>query len=868
MSDELELVGGSGDGGGETVLSRLIEDEMRESFIDYSMSVIVQRALPDVRDGLKPVHRRILYAMSEMGLSPGRAYKKSATVVGDVLGKYHPHGDSAVYDSMVRMVQDFSLRYPLVDGQGNFGSVDGDRAAAYRYTEARLTHLSMELLADIDKETVRYAPNFDDSKKEPTVLPTRFPNLLVNGSSGIAVGMATNIPPHNLREVVDAAIVLVDIPDLPQEEMERIVTGPDFPAGGFICGRDGIRDAYRTGRGRVVMRARAQIEEVDANSERIVITEIPFMVNKSRLIEQIAQLVRDKKLTEIRDMRDESDRDGMRIVIELKREAVPQIVLNRLYRHTQMQSTFGCNMLALVDGEPKTMGLREMLTHFVNHRHEVIIRRSEFDLAKALEREHILEGLKIAVDNIERVIKIIRGSADTEIAAAGLQSEFDLSDRQTKAILDMRLARLTGLELDKLEEELGEVRATIKELREILESLDRRREILKAELLEIREKYGDERRTEIVGAIGDFNVEDLIVEEDMVITVSRQGYVKRLALDTYRAQRRGGRGLRGMETKEEDWVEHLFVASTHDYLMIFTRGGQCYWIKVWEIPVGGRMSRGKPIVNILNLASDADIASVVPVREFSADKNLIFSTRKGVIKKSSLAAYGNVRSVGLNAININEGDELIDVQVTSGEDEIILASRKGIAIRFKEQDARLMGRATAGVRGLNLRGEDVVIGMVVVRPDATLLVVSEKGMGKRTDVDAYRMQKRGGRGVINLKTSEKTGDVIAIKAVSEDEQLMMITRKGVVNRQRVSEISHIGRATQGVKLMNLDKGDTVVDVARIVLDDDDEEGLDGEGMEVVDGEIESDGDDASVTVHDTDADTDDDPTEDDDGEEV
>ena len=837
MSDELELVGGDGgDGGvGETVLSRLLEDEMRESFIDYSMSVIVQRALPDVRDGLKPVHRRILYAMGEIGLSPGRAYKKSATVVGDVLGKYHPHGDSSVYDSMVRMVQDFSLRYPLVDGQGNFGSVDGDSAAAYRYTEARLTHLSMELLADIDKETVDYRPNFDGSKDEPTVLPSRIPNLLINGSSGIAVGMATNIPPHNLREVVEAAIALIDNPDLPQEELEQFIQGPDFPTGGFVCGLEGIRDAYRTGRGRIIMRARAEIEPIDENNERIVVTELPFMVNKARLVEQIAQLVRDKKLPDIRDMRDESDRDGMRIVIELKRGSVPQVVLNRLYRHTQMQSTFGTIMLALVNGEPKVMPLREMLQHFLKHRHEVIVRRSEFDIAKALEREHILEGLKIAVDNIDQVIKIIRGSSDTTAASQQLREAFELSERQVKAILDMRLARLTGLEIDKLDDELDEVRLIIEDLRDILESEDRRMDILKDELRTVSEKYGDDRRTEIVEAVGSFDVEDLIVEEDMVLTVSHQGYVKRLSLDTYRAQRRGGRGLRGMDTKDEDWVEHLFVASTHDYVMIFTRRGQCYWIKVWEIPVGGRTARGKPIVNLLNLSEDEAIASVVPVREFSDDKHLMFSTRLGVVKKSALSAYGNVRAVGLNAINIREGDELIDVQITSGEDEIILASRGGMAIRFNEGDARLMGRATAGVRGLKLRGADVVMGMVVVRPDSTLLVVSENGMGKRTNVDAYRLQKRGGTGVINLKTSEKTGQVVAIKSVQEDEQLMVITKAGVVNRQRVSEISLIGRATQGVKLVNLDKGDIVVDVARVVVEDE-ENGDMGEDGET-DGEL-------------------------------
>ncbi|MBM4185108.1 MAG: DNA gyrase subunit A [Gemmatimonadetes bacterium] len=838
MSDEHELPGG---GSGQKVLARLLEDEMRESFIDYSMSVIVQRALPDVRDGLKPVHRRILYAMTEAGMTPGRAYKKSATVVGDVLGKYHPHGDIAVYDSMVRMVQDFSLRYPLVDGQGNFGSVDGDPPAAYRYTEARLTALAMELLADIDKETVEFTPNFDGSRDEPAVLPSKAPNLLVNGSSGIAVGMATNIPPHNLREIVNAAVALIDDPDLPQEDLEAIVKGPDFPTGGFVCGLDGVRDAYRTGRGRIVMRARAEIEKVDANHERIVVREIPFMVNKSRMVEQIAELVRDKKIVDIRDMRDESDRDGMRVVIELKRDAVPHIVLNQLYKHTQMQSTFGTILLALVDGQPKIMSLREMIGHFVEHRHSVIVRRSEFDLARALEREHILEGLKIAVDNIDEVIKIIRGSEDPEVASQELQASFNLSERQAKAILDMRLARLTGLEIEKLEEELTEVRALIAELRRVLGSESVRMGILKDELREVADKYGDERRTEITGAVGSFDVEDLIVEENMVVTVSHQGYVKRLPVDTYRAQRRGGRGLRGMETKDEDWVEHMFVASTHDYLMIFTRRGMCYWKKVWEIPVGGRTSRGKPIVNLLNVSEEEQIAAVVPVREFRNDQYLLFGTRLGVVKKTVLSAYGNIRNVGLNAIEVRNEDELIDVQITSGSDEVILASREGMAIRFQESDVRPMGRVAEGVRGLRLHEDDVVVGMVVVRPDSTLLVVAEKGLGKRTQVDAYRLQQRGGSGVINLKTSDRTGRVVAVKAVSEDEQLMVITRQGVVNRQRVAEISLIGRATQGVKLVNLDEGDAVVDVARVVSDD---EAVEGAGDGAIGDAVEVDTDEA------------------------
>ena len=819
---------------GERVLERILEQEMRESFIDYSMSVIVQRALPDVRDGLKPVHRRILYAMSELGLSPGRAYKKSATVVGEVLGKYHPHGDSAVYDSMVRMVQEFSLRYPLVDGQGNFGSIDGDSAAAYRYTEARLQRLAMELLADIDKETVRFEENFDGRLEEPTVLPSKAPNLLINGSSGIAVGMATNIPPHNLREVVDGLLALIDDPDLSQDALETLITGPDFPTGGYICGTDGIRDAYRTGRGRIVMRARATIEDEDKGPARIIIHEIPFMVNKSRLIEQIAQLVRDKKLTDIRDMRDESDRDGLRVVIDLKREAVPHVVLNRLYKHTQMQSTFGAILLALVDGVPKVMGLREILTHFIDHRHEVVVKRSEYDLRQAKEREHILEGLKIAVDNIDEVVQIIRGSNDSEEASVALQARFELSERQARAILDMRLARLTGLEMEKLDAELAEVRSRITELERILGDRQVRMDIIKDELREIADKYGDDRRSQITEAVSSFNVEDLIVDEEMVITISRQGYIKRIPIDTYRAQRRGGRGLQGMGTKDEDWVEHLFVASTHDYLMVFTRRGQCYWVKVWGIPQGGRHAKGKPIVNLLNLGPREEIASVVPVREFRSDHYLMFCTRNGVIKKTALSAYGNVRQVGLNAINIREGDELIDVQIAEPGNEVILASRSGKAIRFTESDTRPMGRATEGVRGIKMKKGDEVVGMVVVRrPDVSLLVVAEKGMGKRSPIEDYRLQQRGGQGVINLKTNEKTGQVVAIKSVSEDDQLMVITKNGVINRQRVDEIRVIGRATQGVRLVNLDPDDEVMDVARIISEDEEPEGVEGaaEGVE-------------------------------------
>jgi DNA gyrase subunit A len=807
----------------DRVLPRLIEDEMKESFINYSMSVIVQRALPDVRDGLKPVHRRILYAMHEAGLAPNRPYRKSATVVGDVLGKYHPHGDASVYDSMVRMVQDFSLRYPLVDGQGNYGSIDGDSAAAYRYTEAKLARLATEMLADIDKETVDYAPNFDDRLKEPTVLPARIPNLLVNGSSGIAVGMATNIPPHNLNEVVDACVHLIDNPDASIDELMEFVQGPDFPTGALVYGRDGIRDAYQSGRGRVVMRARAEIEEMDGGRDQIIITEIPFMVNKSRMIEQIADLVREKRINDISGLRDESDRDGIRVVIELKRDAIPQIVLNQLFKHTQMQSTFGVIMLALVGGVPKVLNLREMLQHFIDHRNEVVVRRTEYDLGQALDREHILEGLKIAVDNIDEVIEIIRSSADTEQASGRLQSRFELSERQARAILDMRLARLTSLETEKLEEELAQVRETITELRAILASEERRHEIIKEELRQVEATYGDPRRTEILGFTGDLSLEDLLADEEMVITVSHGGYIKRLPLDTYRLQRRGGRGLMGMETKEEDWVEHLFLARTHDYLTFFTRTGHCYWLKVHEIPQAGRNARGRPIVNLLALRPDEQIASTVPIREFKDDRYLIFATRNGTVKKTALSAYRHVRVVGVNAINIEEGDELIDVQITDGDDEIILATRNGMAIRFHESDVRVMGRTTTGVRGVTLAQDDYVIGMVVVRKDtaaeATLLVATEKGGGKRSRIEDYRLQRRGGKGVINIRISERTGRVIAIKEVLPDDELVLVTRNGVVNRQQVDEIRVIGRATQGVRLMALDENDLVVDVARLVAEE-------------------------------------------------
>jgi DNA gyrase subunit A len=804
----------------ERILPRPIEDEMKQSFINYSMSVIVARALPDVRDGLKPVHRRILYAMNELGLVPGRPFKKSATVVGDVLGKYHPHGDASVYDALVRMVQDFSLRYPLVDGQGNFGSVDGDPAAAYRYTEARLTRVAVAMLEDIDKETVVFAPSFDDQRQEPTVLPSKIPNLLVNGSSGIAVGMATNIPPHNLREVARAVEHLVDNKDATLEDLLVHIKGPDFPTGGYIYGIQGLRDAYKDGRGKVVMRARAQMEEKPSTGRvAIVVTELPYQVNKATLHKDIASLVNDKKLEGISDVRDESDRDGMRLVIELKRDAIPSVVLNQLYKHTAMQSTFGVINLALVNGQPKVMPLKELLEHFITHRHDIIVKRTQFDLKAAEAREHILEGLKIAVDNIDEVIKVIRGSPDTETADLALQKRFKLSEKQSKAILDMRLARLTALERDKLEAELKEVQVTIGELRAILKSRERRMKILKEEMAEIAKSYGDDRRTEIIPDQDEFSVEDLIAEEDMVITISHSGYIKRIATSTYRKQRRGGRGLTGATAKEDDWIEHLFIASTHDYVMFFSDKGQVYWLKVHEIPQGGRAARGKPVIQCIAIRPDERIAALVPVREFADNRWLLFATRNGTVKKTVLSAYGNPRSNGINAINIEDGDELIDVQLTDGNNDIVLATRDGMSIRFQESDVREMGRATTGVKGIELESGDEVIGMVVIRRDATLLVVSEKGFGKRSELADYRVQHRGGKGIITLRKTDKTGACVALKEVLPEDELMMITKGGIIIRVPVDGIRVIGRNTQGVHVMNLDEGDFVVDVARVVKEE-------------------------------------------------
>jgi DNA gyrase subunit A len=804
----------------ERILPRPIEEEMKQSFINYSMSVIVSRALPDARDGLKPVHRRILHAMNELGLVPGRPYKKSATVVGDVLGKYHPHGDSPVYEAMVRMVQDFSLRYPLVDGQGNFGSVDGDPAAAYRYTEARLTRASVAMLEDIDKDTVNFVPSFDDQREEPSVLPSKIPNLLVNGSSGIAVGMATNIPPHNLREVAQAVEHLVDHPEAELDELLKHIKGPDFPTGGYIYGTGGLRDAYRDGRGKVIMRARAVVEEKPSSGKSaIVVNELPYQVNKATLARDIADLVNAKKLEGISAVRDESDRDGMRLVIELKRDVNPSVVINQLYKHTAMQSTFGVINLALVNGQPKVMPLKELLQHFIAHRHDVIVRRTKFDLKAAEEREHILEGLRIAVDNIDEVIKLIRGSADTATADQALRKRFELTERQSEAILNMRLAKLTGLERDKLVAELKEVRTTISELKSILKSKERRMRILKEEMTAVAKDYGDDRRTEIIPDQDEFSVEDLIAEEDMVITISHSGYIKRIAVSTYRKQRRGGRGLTGATAKEDDWIEHLFIASTHDYVMFFSDRGQVYWLKVHEIPQGGRAARGKPVVQCIAIRPEERITALVPVREFVDSKWLMFATRNGTVKKTVLSAYGNPRSNGINAINIEDGDELIDVQITDGNNDIVLATRNGMSIRFQESDVREMGRATTGVKGIELDQGDSVIGMVVIRRDSTLLVVAERGFGKRSELSDYRVQRRGGKGIITFKNTDKTGACVALKEVLPDDELMMITRKGIIIRVPVDGIRVIGRNTQGVHVMNLDEGDVVVDVARVVKED-------------------------------------------------
>jgi DNA gyrase subunit A len=805
-----------------------IEDQMRESYMDYAMSVIIGRALPDARDGLKPVHRRILYAMFREGLLHNRRYSKCAGVVGEVLKRYHPHGDSAVYDALVRLAQEWNLRYPLVDGQGNFGSIDGDSAAAYRYTECRLTELAEELLADIDKETVDFVPNFDDSTQEPLVLPTRAPNLLINGSAGIAVGMATNIPPHNLGEVCDALVALIEQPELTIDELMRFIPGPDFPTAGFICGQGAIRAAYHEGRGILTVRARATVETDDKSGRSsIIVTEIPYQVNKARLIERIAELVNERKLDGISDLRDESDRDGMRIVIELKRDAVAEVLLNQLYKHTPLQESFGVNMLAIVDGRPRLLNLKEALLVFLRHRREVVVRRTVYDLRKAEERLHVLAGLKIAIDNLDRAIAIIRGATDPATAREQLMAAFGLSQIQAQAILDMRLQRLTGLERDKIVEEYAETEKAIARFRQILADEREISKIIADELRGLREKYGDARRTQIVAEVGAISVEDLIVEEDMVVTISHEGYIKRNAVGLYRAQRRGGRGKIGASTRDADFVEHLFVASTHAYILIFTTTGKVYWLKVHEIPQAGRAARGRSITNLLSLKPEEKLSAFLPVREFQPGRWLFFATRRGLVKKTDLMQYASPRPSGIIAIALEEGDEVIGVRPTDGTKQVILSTRDGQAIRFKEDEARSMGRDTYGVWGMKLdEGDDEVVALDLVEPGATLLAVSENGYGKRTEMDEYRLTRRGGKGIITMKTTDKTGRVIGVRMVTDEDQIMLVTSGGKVIRLRVNEIRLIGRNTQGVRLIVLEGGERVASVARLAEREDDGDGRD------------------------------------------
>jgi DNA gyrase subunit A len=834
-----------------------IEDEMKKSYMDYAMSVIIGRALPDVRDGFKPVHRRCLYAMYDMGNDWNKPYKKSARVVGDVIGKYHPHGDTAAYDTIVRMAQDFSLRYPMVDGQGNFGSVDGDSPAAMRYTEIRMSQMAHEMLLDLDKETVDMGPNYDESLQEPLVLPAKIPNLLVNGSSGIAVGMATNIPPHNLSEVVEGIIAVIENPALTLEELMERIPGPDFPTAGFIYGTEGILSAYGSGRGIIQMRARARVEkQKKTERESIIVTEIPYQVNKARLIEKIAELVREKKIEGISDLRDESDRDGMRIVIELKKDENPQVLLNQLYKHTQMQSSFGIIMLAIVNNRPKVLTLKEVIRHFIDHRREIVTRRTVFELKKAEARAHILLGLKIALDWLDSVIALIRGSKTPAEAKEGLMAGrfaqpsdlvanplLCLSELQAQAILEMRLHRLTGLEQDKIIQEYEDILRVIGRLKEILGSEAEILKIIKGELLEVKEKFGDPRRTEIIGQTAEITLEDTIVEEDMVVTISHTGYIKRSAVSLYRAQRRGGKGKTGMKTKEEDFVEQLFIASTKDYMLFFSDAGKVFWLKVYEIPEGGRATRGKAIVNLLNLSAGENISAILPVKEFSEDKFIMMATRQGVVKKTPLLEYSHPRTGGIIAVNLDEGDKLITVSLTDGKQDVLLASRNGKSIRFREEDARPMGRVTRGVRGMTLEADDVVIGMVIVNEqftDSTLFTVTENGFGKRTELTEYRRQSRGGKGVITIKTNERNGCVVDIKQVTDENDLMLITDQGKIIRMPVAGFSVIGRNTQGVRLMVTEETERIVAVARLAEKEETDESYEDEEILAEDEMIEGD----------------------------
>ena len=794
-----------------------IEEEMKTSYLDYAMSVIVSRALPDVRDGLKPVHRRILYAMNELGMTPEKQYRKSARVVGDVLGKYHPHSDTSVYDAMVRLAQDFNTRYTLVDGHGNFGSVDGDSPAAMRYTEVKMTKLTLEMLRDINKDTIDYRPNFDETLKEPVVLPSKFPNLLVNGSSGIAVGMATNIPPHNLKEIIDGLIMLIDEPESDIEDLMTVIKGPDFPTGAIIMGKEGIKSAFTTGRGKVKIRAVAEIEEHTRGRDKIVITEIPYQVNKARLIEKIAELVRDKKIEGISDLRDESDREGMRIVIELKRDANPNIVLNNLYKQTQLQTTFGIIMLALVNDEPRILNLKQMLNYYLDHQKEIIIRRTQFDLNKAEERAHIVEGLKIALDNIDEVINIIRSSKEEAIARTRLMDSFKLSEKQAQAILDMRLRRLTGLEREKLEEEYEALIKEINRLREILASEKLIYNIIKDELLEIKEKYGDRRRTKIVPSVDEIDIEDMIEEEDVIITLTHFGYIKRTPEDTYKTQRRGGRGITGLTTREEDFVEDLFITSTHDTMLFFTNKGKVYSLKAYEIPEGGRQAKGTAIINLLNLTKGERVSAVVPIEKYDPESNLVFITKEGTIKKTRLDQFKNIRKNGIIAINLREEDELIGVRKTNGKREIVVVTTNGMSIRFDEEDVRTMGRNATGVKAISLKEDDKVVAMDLVEEGSDLLVVSEYGFGKRTSLDEYKVQRRGGVGLKTYNIKRKTGKLVSAKVINENDEIIMISTSGIIIRLKAKDISIMGRSTQGVTLMKLGSGeDKVKAVAKYV----------------------------------------------------
>lgn len=809
----------------EKIIPINIEEELKTCYLDYSMSVIVSRALPDIRDGLKPVHRRILYGMYELGMQNNKAFKKSARIVGDVLGKYHPHGDSSVYMAMARLAQNFAMRYLIVDGQGNFGSIDGDSPAAMRYTEARMAKLADEIMADIDKETVDFKKNFDESLDEPVVLPSKVPYLLINGATGIAVGMATNIPSHNIVEVCDAVVATVKNPDITTRELMKHIKGPDFPTGALAFGAEGLFSAYDTGHGKIILRARANIEQIRTNREQIIFTEIPYQINKSNLIERIAELVQSKVLEGISDLRDESDKEGIRIVVELKRDFEPQVVLNNLYKHTQLQGTFGINMLALVDGEPKVLSLKRMIELFIDYRHEVIVRRTQFELRKAEARAHLLEGFKIALDNIDEVIELIKASSSANAAKLNLMKRFDFSEIQAQAILDMKLQRLTGLEREKIVQEYIEVLKMIERFKYILDTYEERMRILVEETTEIKEKYGDERRTEIIPDTGDFSVEDMIADEEMAITITHNGFIKRTPVNVYHAQRRGGVGKKGAGTKDDDFVENLFIASTHDHLMFFTSLGKVYWLKVHELPQAGRATRGRAIVNLLESEKDEKVRAFLNVRDFAEDKYVVIATRNGSIKKTQLEAYSRPRRTGIIAINLNEGDDIVGVDLTNGEQDIILGTRKGKAIRFKETHVRPMGRSATGVRGVTLDGDDdAVVDMVVVsREGATVLAVSENGYGKRSDIIDYRITNRGGKGVITIKTTEKVGQMVALKEVVETDDLMIITSSGMLIRQNIDRINTLSRNTQGVKLINLHDNDQISAISYVMESEEDKE---------------------------------------------